>query len=225
MKKAIVIGATGLVGSNLVKQLLSDSRFNEVLVFTRRETGLKNTKLQERIIDFDKPENWRHLVKGDVLFSALGTTLAKAGSKESQYKIDFTYQFRFAEAAAFNGVNKFVLVSSSGANPNSLIFYSRMKGELEEAVKKLNFEQIHVIQPGLLAGDREEKRTGEEIGYVILNGLSKIPGLGKYKPIQGSTVAAAMINAALSQGKGVKMYALEEVFGLAEKSINNKPEV
>ena len=219
MKTAIVIGATGLVGSNLLQELLQDNRFGTVITFSRRASGIKNEKLQEHIIDFDKPENWQHHVKGDVLFSALGTTIGKAGSKEAQYKIDYSYQYQFAEAASANGVHTYVLVSSAGADPDSRIFYSRMKGELEQAVRKLPFQNIHLIRPGLLAGERNEKRIGEEIGYVVLNIFTKLPGLGKWKPIHGNTVAKAMINAAVkSDSKSrakVKTHTLNEVFAQA----------
>src|SRR6476619_3817620 len=95
---ALVIGATGLVGNELVQQLLADDRFGSVVVFVRRTTGIQHSKLKELIINFDEPQNWNNLVKGDVLFSALGTTIKKAGSKEAQYKIDHNYQFEFARA-------------------------------------------------------------------------------------------------------------------------------
>src|SRR5689334_5676279 len=98
-RTAMVIGATGLVGSHLVQLLLHDDRFAVVKIFARRSTGIQHPKLQERIIDFDHPERWKHLITGDVLFSALGTTLKTAGSKEAQYKIDHTYQFNVAKAA------------------------------------------------------------------------------------------------------------------------------
>src|SRR5215207_7818097 len=122
-RTAIVIGATGLVGSELVKQLLTDGRFSEIKLFGRRMTGVVHPKITEHLIDFEKPEQWRHLVKGDVVFSALGTTLKQAGSKEAQYKVDHDYQYDFAEVAAENGVTVYVLVSSAMANERSRIFY------------------------------------------------------------------------------------------------------
>ncbi len=217
MKKASVIGATGLVGKSLVQQLLSDDRFSEVTVFVRRTTGLQNNKLKEHLVDFDQPQNWQHWIQGDVLFSTLGTTMAKAGSKDAQYKIDFTYQYEAARAAAVNGVPTYVLISSAGASSSSKIFYSKMKGELEEAIKKLLFRSIHILQPGILAGDREESRLGENIGVSVLNVLHHFPGLGAYKPIPAPVVARAMINSALKDSVGVHTSTLKEVFALAEK--------
>jgi len=216
MKTAIVIGATGLVGNELLQLLFNDSRFEKVIVFARRTTGYANSKLTEHIIDFDKPEEWIHLVKGDVLFSALGTTIKQAGTKENQYKIDHTYQYRFAEAASKNGVPVYVLVSSAGADVKSSVFYSRMKGELERDVRVLNFASIYFIQPSLLAGERKENRIGEKVGYATLNFINRLGILKKYRPIQGKTVAQAMINCSIKAEKGIHTVTLGKVFEMAE---------
>lgn len=216
MKTALVIGATGLVGKQLVQQLLADSRFQKVIVFGRRPLGIADAKLEEHLINFDAPEEWQHLVKGDVLFSSLGTTLKQAGGQNQQYRVDYYYQFRFAEAAAQNGVPTYVLVSSSGANPNSLIFYSRMKGSLEEAVKKLGFQSINILQPGLLHGHRDESRFGEVAAYKVLHLLDKVGLAGKYRPYEDRVVAQAMMNAGIATQPGVHTYNLGEIFKLAE---------
>ncbi len=164
MRKAIVIGATGLVGGQLMELLLNDSRFESVKIFVRRTANITHPKLTEHIVDFDAPDTWKKLVTGDVLYSAMGTTLRVAGSKEAQYKIDYTYQYNVARTAAANEVKEYVLISSAGAAIDSKIFYSRMKGELERDIKRLPFETIHIIRPGLLAGERVQVRTGEKIG-------------------------------------------------------------
>lgn len=217
MKTALVIGATGLVGTQLVRQLLADSRFNKVIVFGRRTLGIADPKLEEHLINFDKPEDWQHLVKGDVFFSTLGTTLKQAGGQNEQYKIDYYYQYKFAEAAAHNGVPTYVLISSSGASPDSMIFYSRMKGTLEQDVKKLGFRSTNILQPGLLHGDRNEKRFGEEAAYKVLHFLDKVGVAGKYRPYEASVVAKAMINAGIAAQPGVHTYTLGKLFDLAER--------
>lgn len=213
--KAIILGATGLVGSSLLKLLLDDNRFDKVQIFTRRPTGKNHPKLQERIIDFDQPDTWMPMVQGDVLFSAFGTTIKKAGSKEAQYKIDYTYQYQFAKAAAANGVKTYVLVSAAYSSPDSKIFYSRIKGELERDVSLLPFDNIHILRPGMLAGKRDEYRAGEKIWTGILNAVALLPGLGYIKPILDVQVAKAMVNAALATGKGVHIYPPKPLFKLA----------
>jgi uncharacterized protein YbjT (DUF2867 family) len=218
MKIALLIGATGLVGDYLLRQLLSDNRFSTVKVFTRRPTGYQNpAKLKEHIVDFEEPEKWQHLLTGDVLFSALGTTLRQAGSQSAQFKVDYTYQYRTAEAAAQNGVKTCVLVSSASADPDSFVFYTRMKGELERAVKRLPFQRIRIIQPGMLAGSRQQPRLTERIALPVVALIAHLPGLAPYRPIHGREVAQAMINAALDEKPGVQTDTLEGVFKRASK--------
>jgi uncharacterized protein YbjT (DUF2867 family) len=197
LKTAIVIGATGLIGGILVKKLLQDARYGKVKIFTRRKTGISDPKLLEYIVDFNLIEMWQDKITGDELFSALGTTIKQAGSKEKQYSVDYTYQYEIAKAAAVNQVVKFLLVSSVGANKFSPNFYLRMKGALDYAVSELPFSRIVIFQPAGLIGEREIPRCGEKIGIVIANFVTGFfPRLKKYKPIKAERVADAMINAA-----------------------------
>ncbi|MBS1587646.1 MAG: NAD(P)H-binding protein [Bacteroidetes bacterium] len=213
--KAIILGATGLVGSKLLDLLLADERFEKVLIFVRRGTGKKSAKLEEHVIDFDQPESWKHLVKGDVLFSAFGTTIKQAGSKEAQYKIDYTYQYQFAEAAADNGVKTYVLISAAFSNPKSSVFYSRIKGELEQAVMRLPFNNIHILRPGMLEGYRSQHRPGEKFFSGVMKAIGLIPGLKSMKPIRDLQVAKAMVNAASKDGHGIHVYPPKSLFELA----------
>ncbi len=214
MKTALVIGATGLVGSNLVNQLLDDDRFHKVVTFTRRKTGVTHDKLHEHVIDFDKPETWQDHVRGDVLFSALGTTLKTAGNKEAQYRVDYTYQYTIAKAASDNGVPSYVLVSSAHASPASRFFYSRIKGELERDIQALAFKHIHILQPGPLKGERPENRTGEKIGVFLLHRLNNVGLFRRYRPIGGNVVAQAMRSICLNELKGPKVYVLDKLFDI-----------
>lgn len=211
-RTAIVVGATGLVGSHLIQLLLADNRFSVMKVLARRTTGINHPKLQEHIIEFDQPEQWRVLVTGDVLFSALGTTLKTAGSKEAQYRIDHTYQYQVAQAATGNHVPVYVLVSAAMASEHSGIFYSRMKGELERDIKQLPFRYIHILQPGMLAGERKENRPFEKLGVPLLRFLNKLGIAKKQKPVHASIVAQAMINVSFKTEKRVSTYALLDVF-------------
>lgn len=213
-KTAIVIGATGLVGSEVLNLLLEDDRYQTVKVFHRRSTGIKHPKLEEHIIDFDSIHEWQHLITGDELYSTLGTTIKKAGSQEEQYTVDFTYQYEVAKAAAENGVQKYSLVSSAGADYQSRVFYSRLKGELDEAVKELPFKVITILRPSILDGDRKETRPAEKFGLLMARLFTKIPGLKKYRPILGKKVAEGMINSLHKCPPGRHIFEMDEIFYL-----------
>jgi uncharacterized protein YbjT (DUF2867 family) len=214
MKKAIIIGTTGMVGNQLIQSLIESEDYSEIVSLVRRPGEIKYPKLTEHVINFDMPDTWSKYVSGDVLFSTLGTTIAQAKSKEAQYRVDFTYQYTVAEIAAKNGVSHYVLISSAGANSNSKAFYMRMKGELEDAVRKLPFEYISILRPGILEGVRIQNRAGEKIGIQIMNGLNKVGLFKRYKPIKAESVAKAMIMA-VNQKKSAT-YTLDEVFKLIE---------
>ncbi|MGS0497244.1 short chain dehydrogenase [Pseudoalteromonas sp. S1727] len=212
-KTAIVIGATGLVGSQLVKQLVEHVHISQVITLTRRPVPCKNKKVTNHVVDFDHLAQHAPLFKGDVLFSCLGTTKKTAGSITAQRKVDFDYQFQAAELAVNMGVTHYLLVSSSGANAHSSNAYLKMKGELENAVKKLPFKRISIIQPSLLLGQRDgDFRIGEKIGSVLLPVLSMLPGLKKFKPISGEQVAVKMCNVCTQEGVGVEYFTLNELF-------------
>jgi len=213
---ANVIGATGLVGKQLVQQLLENQSFEIVRIFVRRDSGIQHPKLDQQIIDFKDETTWAKQLTGDVLFSALGTTLKQAGSKEKEYEVDFTFNLNFATKAKENGIENYVLISSIGANAKSRIFYTRMKGELDEAVKKLNFKNLAILRPSSLTGERKEKRPAEIISIPILNFLTRFM-LKKYRPIKDETVAQAMINAVLKPNPEKTIWEAVEVFTLAAK--------
>jgi len=207
---ALVIGATGATGKDLVQQLLADESVERVSVFVRRNLALQHDKLHIHTIDFDRPQHWSQLVKGDILFSCLGTTIKAAGSQEAQWKVDFDYQYQFVDAASANGVPRYILVSSSGADAKSRVFYSRMKGQLEEAVKKLPFEAVTIIQPPIL--DRKDSdRKGEKMGLKVIQVLNKVGMFRSQRPLSTQELAATMIRAAKENKTGITTWTGEEV--------------
>lgn len=215
MKTAIVIGGTGLVGSHLISLLEQHPGFGVIKIIGRRkpvQAGVKSIMIQT---DFEDLSLLQQEVHGDVLFSCLGTTLKKAGSKEAQFKVDYTFQLRVAEVAAQNKVPKYVLVSSVGAHANSRLFYSKIKGQLEHAVNKLSFDHITIIRPSILVGKREDSRLGEQVGLMLSQVLQVLPGLRKYRAIQGNTVAKAMLVAAQKSDGGRQVYESDALFLLA----------
>ncbi len=215
MKTAIVIGATGLVGKQLIKLLIADKDFHKIIVLSRKQGFFAHEKVIEIIVDFDKIDEFSSLIKGDVLFSTLGTTLKTAGTKEKQYKIDFGYNYETAKIAQKNAVSSLILLSSAGADAKSKVFYSKMKGELDDAVEKLNFEKVKIIRPSMLEGKRTEYRFFERFFTPIMKAFCWIPGLKKYRPIKDVKVAQAMINSFKSDTSKT-IYELEEVHQIAK---------
>jgi len=210
----IVIGATGLIGSELVSCLAQTEGVERVVTLTRRPVEHASTKIQNHVVDFDRLTDSAHLFKGEVLFSCLGTTVKQAGSIEAQRIVDLDYQYAAAKLAAEQGVSHYILVSSSGANTKSLSPYLRMKGELEERVKSLVFKHISIVQPSLLLGERADNRRAESFAASVLPTLCKLPGLRRYRPIYGAEVAQRLVELSLGTAEGVQTLSLDEVFPL-----------
>lgn len=212
-RTANIIGASGLVGQQLISQLLNHPRYIKVRSFVRRPSGMTHPKLEEIIIGFDIPESWKLLVQGEVLFSTLGTTLKTAGSKENQYLVDYTYQYEFAKAAAENGIGAYVLVSSMGANAQSSFFYPRMKGELEAAVSKLPFNRLVIFRPSILEGNRIEKRPGEKFALSLTHFVTRFM-LKKYRPTPVDLLAEKMIRLSIDAPNGINIVEGDEILTL-----------
>ena len=208
--KALVIGATGAVGKDLVQQLIEDSSVERVDIFVRREVKIPAAKVVAHVVDFDHPETWADQLQGDVLFSCMGTTIKAAGSQEAQWKVDYTYQYEAAKAARANGVKTYVLVSAIGANPKSKVFYTRMKGELDEAVQKLGFEGCFILRPPSLIRKGTD-RIGEKAGIVAIRAFNAIGLMRNYTPMPTEAVAAAMIRLAKSGRKGVEIIESQDI--------------
>jgi len=199
---ALLIGATGATGKDLLDLLLKDESFHQVDIFVRRDLAVQNEKLKIHVINFDQPEQWKHLVKGDVLFSCLGTTIKAAGSKENQWKVDYDYQYQFAKFARENKVNHYVLVSSGFSSPNSPFFYTKMKGQLEEAVKVLGFPKLSIFNPPVLIRKNSD-RNMEVAGMKAIQFFNKIGILRSQKPLPTEILAQAMINSSQTKENGI----------------------
>jgi len=212
MKTALLVGATGLVGSFVLQKLLDDSRYEKVLVFVRKSVNILHKKLEEHIVDFNKIKTWQHFLVGDDLYSTMGTTIKKAGSKPAQYLVDYTYPYTVAKRAKLNGVKNYALVSSAGADANSRMFYAKTKGELDRDISELFFRKTIIVRPSFIDGPRKEKRLGEQIGLQLMRTLKFVLGVNKYQPTPVGQIAQCMIKA-VNDNKisGKKIFAWTEI--------------
>lgn len=212
--KALVIGATGSTGEFLVDELLADKNYESVTIFVRRATNKKHPKLVEEIVDFSNINNYKNLIVGDVIFSCLGTTLKAAGSKENQKKIDFDIPATFARLARENGVSSFVLLSAYGATSKSKVFYSKIKGELEDSIAEINFEQYIIFKPGLLLRANSD-RFGEYAMAKILKAVNSIGLFKKFKPLPTDLLAKKLAKSPKVLPKGTSIIGLDKIFSFA----------
>ena len=203
---AIVIGATGATGKQMVTQLLENHAVGSVKVFVRKQVTITHPKLQIFVVDFDAIGTWQHLITGNILFSAMGTTLKQAGSKPEQYKVDVTYQYQVAKAASANGVAIAVLLSAYGAKDSSAIFYSKIKGELEALFIALQFSQLHIFQPGILERLTNDGRVFENLGVKMLKVVNVFGLFRSQKPLPVAVLADKMIKVALNKSANQLTY-------------------
>jgi uncharacterized protein YbjT (DUF2867 family) len=209
--KALIIGATGATGKDLIKVLLQDPYYTEVVIFVRRQTGIIHPKLSEVLTDFDNLEQVAASIKGDVWFSCLGTTLKTAGTKEKQWHIDYEIPVQFAEIAKRNGVPHAVLLSAYGATATSRVFYSKMKGQLEDKIDSLAFSSYIIFRPGLLLR-KDTDRATERIMAGLLKFLNLIGIIRKFKPMPTSTLAEKLAKAPKTFTAGKHVIELQNIF-------------
>ncbi|WP_100407509.1 oxidoreductase [Bacillus solitudinis] len=212
-KMALIVGATGLVGKELITILLNQKEYKKVTALVRKPLGFTHPKLEEKIIDFDQLDEFVIPFRVDDVFSCLGTTIKKAKSQETMYKIDVTYSLAIAKLTKKVGAKQFLFISSPYANSKSSVFYTRMKGKLEEEVRKIDFDSISIFRPSLLLGKRQEFRLGEKMAEGVFSALSFlfIGPVKKFKGIQGKTVANAMFKAAQMNQGGVTIYSSDQI--------------
>lgn len=213
---SIVAGASGLVGGCLVRRLAEDDLFGEVTLLVRKELPSLSPKLLQRVVDFGALSAGE-LGRPDVVFCALGTTIAKAGSEAAFRKVDLDAVVHLARAASEAGARQFLVVSSLGADPKASAFYLRVKGEMERELHALPFEGLQLFRPSLLLGDRKEVRVGERVAALLAAplGWAMVGPAARYRPIEADAVAAAMVRVAKGAPLGANVYESDRIRRLA----------
>lgn len=209
LKKILLIGSTGLVGQAVLNLALKDPRVSQVIALSRRPLT-EHPRLLNPIVNFDLLPNNASWWDVDAVICTLGTTIKKAGSQDTFRKVDFDYPLNIAKLAQKHGVETYALNSASGANAESSIFYSRIKGEVEDAISDLNFSSLSIVRPSLIGGDRQEFRAGEQaalMAFKLLNPL--IPN--KYRTVHADKIAACLLNAAINAPIGKQIVESEKI--------------
>lgn len=212
---AVVLGATGMVGGILLQQLLQNDQFSTVRILVRHPLHFQHPKLEIKQVNFNDAESFEDtLGEGDSLFCCVGTTQKKVNNDKTAYrKVDYDIPVTAAQLAAKHHFSKYLLISAVGASPNSGNFYLQLKGSVEEDISTLPFDSIHIFRPSLLLGHRKEKRGAEKLMQSVLPAISwmMVGPMRKYRPIEAGKVAEAMVNAALSDTKGLQVYEYDKL--------------
>jgi uncharacterized protein YbjT (DUF2867 family) len=212
-EKAILLGASGLIGSHLLSLLLSSPAYGEVTVFVRKNMPVNHTKLKQIVTDFENFDVLNDNISGGIVFCCLGSTKNKTPNLKDYRKVDFDIPLRFAQLALKNGARQFHLVSAIGANSKSSNFYIKLKGEIENAISALNYESIYIYQPSFLRGERKENRPLEQIILPMMRlvDMALIGPLKKYKSIDAKDVARAMFNESITNKRGIFVHNSEQI--------------
>jgi uncharacterized protein YbjT (DUF2867 family) len=213
--EGVILGSTGLIGNELLKLLLQDPVFTHVNALVRKPLSIQHPKLEQHLVDFNDIKSFKDKMgNADVLFCCIGTTMKKMkGDREAYFKVDHDIAVNAANFAYNHGFRQFSFVSSVGADPTSNNFYLNLKGTTERAISKFPFQSIHVFRPSMLLGNRKEARLGETVGKVIMNAVKYfIPS--KYKPIEASIVARAMLESVKKPTSGWQVYHNKQILEL-----------
>lgn len=213
-----MVGASGLVGHELLLLLSHIDLVRSVKAITRSPMGRLPPKCENLILDLDKMEDHIDAMKAGVFICCLGSTIKKAGSKEEFYKVDHDFVLRFAKIAELCKAQKFIVISAMGADANSAFFYNQVKGQMEKDLRSLNIPQVEIFRPSLILGDRKEKRRAEEIAQKLNPLMNKIlvGPLKKYRGIQATDIAKGMAIATLNFHPGHFIYESDEIQKIAD---------
>ena len=217
MAKAIVAGAIGLIGGLLLDFLVQSPVYKDIVLLVRKELPLTNRKIKQVVVDFDRLADYEKEINGHAVFCCLGSTRKKTPDLDIYRKIDQDYPAQLARMAAGNGVEQYHLVSALGADAHSANFYTKMKGETEQEIKKSGVKCIHIYQPSILTGNRKEKRVTERI-FIRLMGFINLllwDGLRKYRSIPAATVALAMYKQSLIHQGGIFIHPSDQIKEIA----------
>ncbi|NQX71102.1 NAD(P)H-binding protein [Paenibacillus alba] len=221
---AVVAGGTGLVGSELIELLLQDEAYGKVIALVRRNMPTDHLVGKEKLLQVKT--DFSHLAAdlsaSDMehahVYCTLGTTIKKAGSQEQFRKVDLTFPLQLAQIAKSGGADVFAIVTAMGASSKSSIFYNRVKGEVEDSLRELNFPALYLLRPSLILGDRNEVRIGERLGSLASRAIAPlmIGGLRTYRPIHAKAIAAGLIQSAKSGKTGAHIVLSGQIAELAD---------
>ncbi len=221
-RTALLLGASGLVGSHCLRVLLARGEYQVVNVPVRRLLAWEHPKLVQHAIDFEQLDERPGLLKAEDVFCCLGTTMKKAGSQESFTRVDHDYPLEIARLAARQGARQFLLVSALGADPGSRIFHNRVKGRVEEAISELSYEAVHIFRPSMIMGQRPEFRPAEWLAKILVGAIRPlmIGPLRRYRPIKAAVIAEAMVGIALEDRRGVNLFESHQIQAYYDREVH-----
>jgi uncharacterized protein YbjT (DUF2867 family) len=205
-RSALILGATGLVGAECVRLFGESNHFAQVIALARRPIARAPQRVETHVVDFERLEDAAARFRVSHIVCALGTTIKKAGTQERFRRVDFDYPLAAAKLGLREGARHYLLVSALGASARSRIFYSRVKGELEDAIGALPYRSVTIVRPSLLLGERAELRFGEQVGKLFAGVVPR-----RYRPVEGRDVAGALLKSALKDEAGVRIIESAEI--------------
>jgi uncharacterized protein YbjT (DUF2867 family) len=209
-RTALIVGASGLTGKELLQVLLADPLYQLVIIYVRKHLEISHPKLQQQVVDYEKLAT---AIEADDVFCCLGTTIKKAGSQQAFRQVDLVYPQKVAELQRNAGSKRFLLISAVGADEQSSIFYSKTKGQVEKAISILAYPCTCIFRPSLIMGERSERRVGEKIAMMLTQVIAPllIGPLKKYQPVSALAIAKAMQDAAHQYSNGIHLIPSDEI--------------